>query len=70
MQTTELSVQGMSCSGCVASVTRAVKAVPGVQDAVVTLNPALARITFDPARVDVGAVVKAIEDAGYEVPRT
>lgn len=68
MQTVDLPIQGMTCSGCVASVTRAVKAIPGVQDANVTLNPALARVTFDPAKVDAGAVVQAIEDAGYDVP--
>lgn len=32
MQTTELKVNGMTCGSCVASVTKALKRVPGVQD--------------------------------------
>ena len=37
MQTTELKVDGMTCGSCVASVTKALKRVPGVQDVEVDL---------------------------------
>ena len=40
----------MTCGGCVASVTRVLKAVPGVADVAVTLTPGAAKVTFDPAR--------------------
>jgi copper chaperone CopZ len=67
METTRFNVQGMSCQGCVASVTRVLKAVPGVTDAAVTLNPGSAAVTYDPARTDVAAFAAAIADAGYAV---
>lgn len=67
METKTLKVEGMSCGGCVASVTRVLKAVPGVSDAVVTLQPAEARVTFDPARTSIAALARAIEDAGYGI---
>jgi len=67
METTTLDVKGMSCQGCVASVTRVLKAVPGVADAQVTLTPPRATVTYDPAKTDLGALRNAIEDAGYDV---
>jgi len=67
METISLNVQGMTCGGCVASVTRVLKAVPGVSDVAVTLQPPVARVAFDPARTAAGALKSAIEDAGYDV---
>ena len=67
METVSLNVQGMSCGGCVASVTRVLKAVPGVADATVTLQPGVAKVTFDSARTGPAALRSAIEDAGYDV---
>ncbi|MHB8494144.1 MAG: heavy-metal-associated domain-containing protein [Casimicrobiaceae bacterium] len=67
METVKLDVQGMTCQGCVASVTRVLRAVPGVADAAVTLQPGAATVTFDPARTDVAALGAAIRDAGYDV---
>lgn len=67
METISLNVQGMTCGGCVASVTRVLRAVPGVEDVAVTLQPGVARVTFDPARATLGALRVAIEDAGYDV---
>jgi copper chaperone CopZ len=48
-------------------VTRVLKAVPGVADVAVTLNPGAAKVTFDPARTAPPALRSAIEDAGYDV---
>ena len=67
METVSLNVQGMSCGGCVASVTRVLKAVPGVADVAVTLEPGVATVTFDPGRTGVPALRSAVEDAGYDV---
>lgn len=66
METTTLQISGMTCGGCVNSVARVLKAVPGVSDAQVRLDPGEARVTFDPARIDVISLRKAVEDAGYE----
>jgi copper chaperone len=62
----EFSVDGMSCGGCVASVTRAVQRVPGVRKVDVSLQSKLATVEFDGAAVDSAAVVAAIEAAGFE----
>ena len=67
METVTLNVQGMSCGGCVASVTRVLKATPGVQSASVQLEPGRADVTYDPARASVDDLRRAIEDAGYAV---
>lgn len=67
METVSMKVQGMTCNGCVGSVTRVLKAVPGVADAQVTLTPGAATVTYDPAKTDVAHLRSAIEDAGYDV---
>jgi len=67
METITMNVKGMTCGGCVASVTRVLKAVPGVSDVEVTLKPGAARVTYDPARTGAPALRSAIEDAGYDV---
>ena len=67
METVKLNVQGMTCGGCVASVTRVLKATPGVTDAQVTLQPGAATVTFDPAKVAVGHLKAAIVGAGFDV---
>ncbi|HKU84908.1 MAG TPA: heavy-metal-associated domain-containing protein [Casimicrobiaceae bacterium] len=67
MDNLELNVKGMSCQGCVASVTRVLKAVPGVDDVSVTLQPPLARVTYDGTRTNAAVLKAAVEDAGYGV---
>ena len=62
METVTINVQGMTCGGCVASVTRVLKAVPGVDQVDVTLVPGKATVRFDAAKVTVPLV-----DAGYDV---
>jgi Cu+-exporting ATPase len=62
-QQINLSIGGMSCAGCVASVEKALQAVPGVVEATVSFaeHTALVRGT-----VDVETLVRAVVDAGYE----
>lgn len=67
METTTLRIDGMTCGGCVASVTRVLQAVPGVTEASVTLTPGAATVTFDAARTNVPALRVAIEGAGFDV---
>ena len=62
-----LSVTGMTCGGCVNSVTKVLTALPGVQSADVTLTPGQARVTYDAAKVDRAAMVQAVVDAGFGV---
>jgi len=65
--TLTVTVTGMTCGGCVASVQRVLAAVPGVQSADVTLTPGQARVVFDPARTDRAALAQAIVAAGFGV---
>lgn len=67
MENATLNVTGMTCQGCVASVTRVLKAVPGVADVVVSLQPGTAKVAYDPARTSLPVLKAAIEDAGYDV---
>ncbi len=67
VETATLKVKGMTCQGCVASVTRVLKAVPGVRDVQVTLEPGTAIVSYDAAQASVPALKAAIEDAGYDV---
>lgn len=62
-----LTVTGMTCGGCVNSVTKVLTALPGVQSADVTLTPGQARVTYDPARVDRAAMTQAVVDAGFGI---
>ncbi len=57
-----LSIAGMSCAGCVASVERSITAVEGVEDAAVNLGERTATISGE---VAVNAVITAITNAGY-----
>ncbi|MBT9247886.1 heavy metal translocating P-type ATPase (plasmid) [Gemmobacter fulvus] len=60
-----LDVEGMTCASCVGRVERALKAVPGVQSA--SVNLATERAEVKGAAVDRALLVKAVEDAGYDV---
>lgn len=49
METLTLNIDGMTCMGCVANITRVLTALPGVDSAVVNKDAANAVITFNPA---------------------
>ena len=59
----------MTCASCVVRVERALKAVPGVEEAHVNLVTGRASVAFDPAAATEAALTRAVEDAGYAVPR-
>ena len=67
METVRIGIDGMTCEGCVASVTRVLKALPGVQQVDVSLAASSANVRYDAARTDVPAMRTAIEDAGYGI---
>jgi Cu+-exporting ATPase len=64
----ELPVTGMRCANCVGRVERALRAVEGVEEAVVNLAVQSASVRFDPRRVAADELADAIEAAGYQVP--
>lgn len=66
----DLPVSGMTCASCAGRVERALRKVPGVQDASVNLASEQARIQLNaPSSGDtLPALVAAVEQAGYQVP--
>src|ERR1041384_368015 len=65
----ELPIQGMTCGACVRRVERALSRVPGVQDASVNFVTQRATVRFDSASTNRELLTRAVEDAGYEIPR-
>ncbi|EXI92033.1 MAG: Copper chaperone CopZ [Candidatus Accumulibacter sp. BA-94] len=61
-----INVSGMSCQGCVRSVTAALTAVAGVAQVEVSLPSGQAAIRCDPSLVSVARLTEAIEAAGFE----
>ena len=66
MSQVTIGVKGMSCQGCVGSVTRVLEALPGVRKVEVSLEQAQARVDYEDAQVAVQTMKQAIEDAGFE----
>ncbi len=67
MAKVNLKIQGMTCNHCVMRVAKALKAVPGVQDAQVDLQKAEAAVTYDDAKVSLDKLSFAVVEAGYKV---
>ena len=59
-------VEGMTCEGCVRTVTAAIQEVPGVTDVEVSLKAGQAVVVGNPEKVSAQAVIAAIEKAGCE----
>jgi copper chaperone len=66
METATLKVIGMTCQGCVKSVTRVLQEVPGVGNVAVSLEKAEATLDYDPGKSGLADLRKAVENAGFE----
>lgn len=66
MASVTLSVRGMTCDHCRATVEKALKAVPGVYGAAVFLEEGEAEVDFDPGTTVRDQLVRAVRDAGYQ----
>jgi P-type Cu+ transporter len=64
----ELPIAGMDCTECTMHVRDALSALPGVQSVEVFLASEKATLRYDPALVDLPAIRRAVEGAGYSVP--
>ena len=64
-EVSELKVDGMTCASCAASVTRVLRAQPGVHDAQVDFLMGRAKVEIDPAKADPQALAKAVDAIGY-----
>ena len=66
METLTLSISGMTCGHCVASVRRALEAVPGVEIDDVRIGSADLRLSGTEAAAATAAALAAVQDAGYD----
>lgn len=66
MATTILNIQGMTCGGCVKSVTNALQREAGVEKVEVALEPGTATIDYDPAQTSPQQLAELVDDIGFE----
>jgi copper chaperone len=64
MNITELKVEGMTCNHCKASVEKALRSVPGVENAEVNLQEGKAKVQ---GNAPVDQLVAAVQEEGYSV---
>lgn len=67
MQTVTLGITGMTCGGCVRSVSNVLKALDGVAKAEVSLERNNAVVDFDPTKVGIDQLRRSVAEAGFEV---
>lgn len=70
MRTEILKVGGMTCGGCVSTVTNALRSVHGVNDVAVSLEAGEACIEFDEKLTSAERLRSAVERTGYEIANT
>jgi Cu+-exporting ATPase len=66
----ELTVEGMTCDGCVRSIERKLSRVAGVESARVNLATGKATVEYDDSRAQIDQLIAAVEQIGYHASRT
>ena len=66
MATVTLNIDGMTCGGCVKSVTKVLNGLDGVRSATVSLENKNAQVEFDESKIQIAQLVEAVEDAGFD----
>ena len=56
----------MTCQGCVRSIEMKLSGVAGVDKAQVNLGAGVATVEFDDARADVGKLIAAVQQIGFQ----
>ena len=64
-QTTEITVEGMTCEACVNAITGALTELPGVSTTRVSLEDGTATVVHDPAAVTPEQLAARVEQMGY-----
>jgi len=64
-KTVTLNVPGMTCPACPITIKKILNKVSGVSKVEVSYEKKQARVTFDDAKTDTKALVKATTDAGF-----
>ena len=66
----DLVITGMTCAGCVHTIEKQLKALPGVFGADVNLATGTASIDYAPGQIGVEELARAVEKAGYAARET
>jgi copper ion binding protein len=64
-----LSIDGMSCEHCAASIKAAVQKLNGINEISVSLKNKTASISFSEALLSKGQIIRVIEELGYKINR-
>jgi copper-(or silver)-translocating P-type ATPase len=64
-----LNVRGMTCASCAARIEKKLLRTDGVTTAAVNLATEKATVEYDPAKIKVSDIIKAIESLGYKAER-
>jgi copper chaperone len=67
MEHSTLKIEGMTCMGCVRSLTNALSALPGVSHVAIDLESGIAKVDHNAAMTSLDALGEAIEGAGFEL---
>ena len=67
MRTEHLKVTGMTCGGCISTVTNALKAIAGVGEVDVSLSAGEATVQYDDKLTTPEKLKSAVKGAGYGV---
>jgi periplasmic mercuric ion binding protein len=64
-QSVTLDMQNMTCALCKFTIKKALQGVEGLEEANVDYDTKTAKVTFNPQKTSVDALIKATTDAGY-----
>lgn len=63
----EIKISGMACAGCSGAVEKALSRLEGVSSAKVDLAKKTAYVNYNPEKISIDGLKKAVEAAGYKV---
>lgn len=66
VEKTTLTIQGMTCGGCVATVKLRLKKTKGVLGYDVSLDKGEAEVTYDPAATNAEAIAASVSETGFK----
>lgn len=67
MESVLITVEGMACGDCEATVANAVRRLPGIKKAKANRRKKLAAVEYDPALITLDEIKAAIAATGYDV---
>lgn len=62
-----INIEGMSCEHCINAITKAVKALSGVNSVNVNLKEKTVAVEYDNMKVSIDKIKEEIENQGYDI---